>query len=1468
MNYKPILLYFTTIFIAILAIASFSAYGKSIKHNIDDMNIASSIGDYVLLQGTVPLDNELYDSILLEITYNASMFTNTKYFAVTAIDEIGSYKFVSVVGLHFPEYPVNDWNIIDNGAWFGLVLLSKSEHGSWEVAIAGTKKFSSMLYNIPNHLLPAKSKISMISAYEYPLMVKENYILPWGEGTSMKFGRKGIHGSEFTNFSGRIAVDWVSDGGPGHAPNNVIASQSGSVIYRCDNGRPSTAIIIGNFLYAHLLRSNNYKVGDYYEQGQSLGALRVGPFDDGKCGYAHQSNFQYHVHWAFPNEEITASGWTLNRATEQWVKGDEHVGVNQWLFRGNTSPTCSLPALISPSDGESINSRTVSLRWIASNCAGLTGYTLRITTSPDPNQGKIFDLETSSTEYVYTFSHDGTFYWHVAPKYGSTRGEWASRRIVIDTTARPTPTPIPADQWRAEYFNSLDLGSKCGETSLNLPFLFYDWGDDPPVSSCRADNWSARFTRQVEFPGGRYRFRLFYDDDARLKVDGRVLIDAWNHDVIAPPHDGEIDLSPGTHEVQVEFRDWGGWAIIAAYWYGPGFEVPFEDRDEEQWYGEYWGQNHGFGESWEGVIKANEGKGFLEKNWGEGGPGYGLPSDRFTVRYKRKVYFQCGRYRFTYGSDDGMRFKVGEDEPWWDDSLWYDHGYSPKTMERDVSEGWHDIVVEYYERTGWAQLSFEWELLKRCTPSRPTLTLPPTEALVTEGDTIMLTWTGDSEQYWAEYGKQGQSASAHREWSSETQWQIGPLEPGYVYQWRVKARNGTGSTAAESAWSNTWTFTVRPATPTDVRATATACDTVQVTWRDTSEAEDGFNIYRDGQLIGHVGANMTSYTDTGLSGDTTYTYIVTAVTNNVESFNSDGASVSTPSCETPNHPPNVPTQLSPPDGSTHTSMPQLCWQDNGDPDGDSVEFWVDLMGATYEQSGWITDTCWKPSATALGTYSWHVQARDENGDKSDYSSDWTFTLENGENCLAASPHPYENDTDRRWEIANPDTSAASSRVHFTRISTEQGYDYVYVEDEAGTKYDEFSGNYEDVWSEPVPGNKVFVHLVSDYSMPEWGFCVDAIETASSGGGEAVMSVLPSEQEGFSSDTSITTTVAISDVSNLGGFQFTLTYDPAVVHVEDATLGDFLDSTGRSAYPLSPQIDNTTGRVTFGGYTLGNQPGASGSGTLAVITFSPQGAGETDLALQGAQVTDTTGATLSLSTQNGHLAVRACPRWDVDCDGDVDISDIMQVAAHWNCEQGDACYDSKYDIDQDGDIDVADIMQVAAHWNCARGDACYGGGMAFRLPHEEGVLNVSLPSVRLSMGEETTIPVRVERASRLGGLEFTLAYDPNVIEITGVEQGSWESGPGRRTVMLKPQWEEEEGRVRIGLFSYGERTEAEDSGDVLYIHVRAIAEGASRLEIQALQAVSDSGVSIEADTTEGYITVGRGQNLYLPVLLWR
>ena len=62
-----------------------------------------------------------------------------------------------------------------------------------------------------------------------------------------------------------------------------------------------------------------------------------------------------------------------------------------------------------------------------------------------------------------------------------------------------------------------------------------------------------------------------------------------------------------------------------------------------------------------------------------------------------------------------------------------------------------------------------------------------------------------------------------------------------------------------------------------------------------------------------------------------------------------------------------------------------------------------------------------------------------------------------------------------------------------------------------------------------------------------------------------------------------------------------------------------------------------------------------------------------------------------------LNLPACDAADFDKDREITVGDIMQVAARWDTEWGDAGFDRKYDLDDDGEITVVDIMRAAAQW---------------------------------------------------------------------------------------------------------------------------------------------------------------------------
>ena len=74
------------------------------------------------------------------------------------------------------------------------------------------------------------------------------------------------------------------------------------------------------------------------------------------------------------------------------------------------------------------------------------------------------------------------------------------------------------------------------------------------------------------------------------------------------------------------------------------------------------------------------------------------------MRWSRQVNFQPGRYRFQARADDGIRVYV-------DDQLIIDEWHSalkrPTTVDLWV-DGSRQVVVEYYERGGDAQVRFWW----------------------------------------------------------------------------------------------------------------------------------------------------------------------------------------------------------------------------------------------------------------------------------------------------------------------------------------------------------------------------------------------------------------------------------------------------------------------------------------------------------------------------------------------------------------------------------------------------------------------------------------------------------------------------------------------------------------------------------------------------------------------------------------
>jgi murein DD-endopeptidase MepM/ murein hydrolase activator NlpD len=99
----------------------------------------------------------------------------------------------------------------------------------------------------------------------------------------------------------------------------------------------------------------------------------------------------------------------------------------------------------------------------------------------------------------------------------------------------------------------------------------------------------------------------------------------------------------------------------------------------------------------------------------------------------------------------------------------------------------------------------------------------------------------------------------------------------------------------------------------------------------------------------------------------------------------------------PNEAPHIPSLIQPSNGyvALNHVAPTLCWGNNGDPDGDEVEFNVNVYNDTINiTSGWIPNTCWRPSQLdyQYGSYQWRVQARDAGNATKGWGATWGFSI--------------------------------------------------------------------------------------------------------------------------------------------------------------------------------------------------------------------------------------------------------------------------------------------------------------------------------------------------------------------------------------------------------------------------------------------------------------------------------------------
>lgn len=136
-------------------------------------------------------------------------------------------------------------------------------------------------------------------------------------------------------------------------------------------------------------------------------------------------------------------------------------------------------------------------------------------------------------------------------------------------------------------------------------------------------------------------------------------------------------------------------------------------------------------------------------------------------------------------------------------------------------------------------------------------------------------------------------------------------------------------------------------------------------------------------------------------------------------------------------------------------------------------------------------------------------------------------------------------------------------------------------------------------------------------------------------GSAAVAVVPAAISKAAGDQ-FEVNITASGVQDLGAFELSLRYDPALIQIDKVTIGEFIGSTDRTVLPLGPSIDAAGGQLEVGALTAGALPGAQGNGVLVALSCTALRAGEGQLTLAQVRLIDTKAQPIAAVPSDGEV----------------------------------------------------------------------------------------------------------------------------------------------------------------------------------------------------------------------------------------
>lgn len=191
----------------------------------------------------------------------------------------------------------------------------------------------------------------------------------------------------------------------------------------------------------------------------------------------------------------------------------------------------------------------------------------------------------------------------------------------------------------------------------------------------------------------------------------------YDNDTYSPPYDGTglnegaspIDVGNATTFTLTGLGSGTYYLVVTAYdtlgresWYSNEEYNKGACPTITDWKGEYWNNDSLSGES---DLCRNDDA--IDFDWQDGSPDSSISSDHFSVRWTRDIDFETGTYEFDIYHDNGVRLYIDETLIF---ENWCEICWQTDVVTSTLVEGFHNIVMEMYENTGWAGAKLSWQL--------------------------------------------------------------------------------------------------------------------------------------------------------------------------------------------------------------------------------------------------------------------------------------------------------------------------------------------------------------------------------------------------------------------------------------------------------------------------------------------------------------------------------------------------------------------------------------------------------------------------------------------------------------------------------------------------------------------------------------------------------------------------------------